>query len=68
MKSEEKVSSFLIVIDIDKNIGFKSLDKLSFQKDIERVLKARKLREERDSNQLYDNILTAILVRMEIPL
>ena len=35
---KEKVSSFLIVIDIDKNIEFKSLDKLSFQKDIERVL------------------------------
>jgi len=35
---KEKVSSFLIVIDIDKNIGFKSLDKLSFQKDIEQVL------------------------------
>lgn len=35
---KEKVSSFLIVIDIDKNIGFKSLDKLTFQKDIERIL------------------------------
>ena len=34
----KKVSSFLIIIDIDKNIGFKSLDKLSFQKDIEQTL------------------------------
>ncbi|MEC7184120.1 MAG: hypothetical protein VXW15_15500, partial [Bdellovibrionota bacterium] len=38
---KEKVSSFLIVIDIDKNIEFKSLDKLSFQKDIERILNER---------------------------
>ena len=35
---KEKVSSFLIIIDIDKNIEFKSLDKLLFQKDIQRTL------------------------------
>ena len=35
---KKKIFSFLIVIDIDKDIGFKSLDKLSFQKDIEQTL------------------------------
>ena len=35
---KKKLSSFLVIIDIDKNIGFKSINKLSFQKDIEKTL------------------------------